>query len=234
MQSKISLILVFILIILFSGYCNSEPLMSEDEVSKLFGRSLEMNTPEEIEKFRVLCEAGERAYPALAEVLLDDKSDSDRISNVISVFIQSKGDKTIPLKAMSRYIELRVAEKNMNQDICEVFAALGAIGDVDEARILRKFLDWDDPLIRNSAEGNLKIIEKRLEADKRRASSRVRPGNSKVDEITRGADNETIDPNRRNMVLALGQPYWKWVFGGIMVLIVFVLFRLSTKQPSGK
>ncbi len=234
MQSKKSFIIICIFFIPLLGYCNSENLMSKEDVSKLFGRSLEMNTPEELEKFRILCEAGESAYKALAEVLLDDKSDPDIIGNVISVFIQSKGDKTIPLQAMSRYIELRAAEENMNQDICEVFAAFGAIGGVDEAKILRGFLISDDPLIRNSAEGNLKIIEERLEVDRRRANSRARPGSSKIDEISHGADNETINPNQRNKVLAAGEPYWIWVFGGIAILVVFVLFRLSTNRLVGK
>ena len=141
--------------------------MTPEEVIPLLAHSIEMNSSAELENYKILCEAGERAFPAMAKILLDGK-EPDVIRSIIPFFVDTKGDKTIPLQAMSKYVEMHARNPSVNQEICSLFIAFGDIGGANEVTFLKQYLDVKDPIIRASIEGNIERIEKRLNPEKPR------------------------------------------------------------------
>ena len=228
---RLSILLYFF--ILASPCCaQDQHPMTREEVIPLLAHSIEMDSPKEIENYRILTEAGERAYPAMAEVLLAG-SEPDVIRSIIPFFVNSKGDKTIPLQAMSKYVEMHARETPINQELCVVFMALGKLGGVNEAALLRKFVDLEDPVVRNSVEDNLKIIDKRLAAEKRRAAAIERTDNRKADEFAGNSTVQTDSKDRGSSPTASFLSYWRWLFGGSIVLLAAGYFLLRKGQDPG-
>lgn len=120
------------------------------------------------ERYKDLLKAGEASYPALAEELLSS-SDDDLIRAILSVFKQSKGDKTIPRRAMRKFIERHGRDNSSSGAVYAVTMALGVIGGAEDADLLKEYLDVKDVLQRHNVENSIERIEKRQQDLKRQA-----------------------------------------------------------------
>lgn len=202
--------------------------MTKEQVVRLFGRSIEFDAPQERENFRILRDAGASAYPAMAEVLLSS-SDPDAIRNIIPIFVQSEGDKTIPLRAMTQFVDLHINDDPINQEINSVIRGIGELGGGREAAFLNKLSRPEDPLVRNSIEYNIGKIEKRLAAESRRTTSIEKRGQRDIDGSLHDSrfqsELKSESPIFSNML-----PF-QWQFGvGMIVVLIFGAFYFLRKR----
>lgn len=228
MRTKIHFVLFCFLVVSPVVHGEEQTLMKREEVVRLFGRSVEMNSPKERENFRILQDAGERAYPALAEVLLSD-SDPDAISNVVPIFLQSKGDKTIPLRAMMEFVELHINDDPINQEINSVIRGIGALGGAKEAEFLKGLPQPTEVLVQHVIEDNYEKIEKRLVAEDRRLKSierRVRRG---VEDSLGGPAILSEAKSKESSSSTTPQFKWQLLVGAIAVFIVCLFYLLRKR-----
>lgn len=104
---------------------------------------------------RRLVAAGERVYPMLAD-LLSGTNDAVPASRILSVFVESTGDKTIPRKAIIRFIGRMLMNAKMRntdheQNLINAAEALGAIGNHQDSAVLYPLLEHPSEFVRLSA-----------------------------------------------------------------------------------
>lgn len=173
---------VLIKSILFSSVAWGAEGLSRDEIISMIPKGVEKDSQEEIQNWQILIDSGESIYQPLSDILLDPNQ-KVIADDVISIFVKSKGDKTIPLEALRTYLEVNAKKVPLDRTVFSVVIAMGAMGGKVEAKALRElvdpeiFQDPDQSLLRNSVEGNLAKIEKRL----------------KTQELDAGIDNRTKD-----------------------------------------
>lgn len=189
-----SYIPVVILALMYILPCQAEEqkALTREEVARMLPYSTEGDAPGEYDNFLRLIDVGEPAYPALVEEMLQTK-DSSKVSNIAAVFVRSKGDKTIPLQAMTQFVQLHGKEVPSYPGIEAVIRAMGALGGEKEAQLLRELLDLDNVLVRHVVEDSIKLIDKRQENMQREASSRDRHDRRNGEiaiEAQREADNK--------------------------------------------
>ncbi len=223
MQSKA--VAIIFLVGAFSGHCRAaEHTMTKEEVFRLFSYSVERNSPEEFNNFLTLRDAGERAYPALAE-LLAEAEDPATVSNIVPVFVQSKGDKTVPLNALNKYIEHQGSKTPTKGGLFMVVRALGALGGAKEAATLRGLNDHGDILLRNAVEHSLDRIEKRLKASERRTAAMARKRDRTIGASPEMTERRKSPPGEEKAVTTAFCSYWQWLLGGIIVLAAYACFK---------
>ena len=183
------------------------------------------------ERYKSLLRAGETAYPALAEELLST-SDTELISGIVSVFEQSKGDKTIPRRAMRKFVELHGRDNSSSGSVYAVTMALGAIGGTEDADLLRKYLDLEDVLQRHNVENSIERIEKRERELKRQAEFEERSKDRRNEPKTKpgGRQAEGNDENQRRGTGLL----ITWIVTAAIVLFVATMWLRSRKSAGGR
>jgi len=171
----IKLIQIFSLFLIASSPCLGEEkrILTRQEAVKMLPYSIEGNAPGEYETFLKLTDFGELAYPALVEELLDPQG-SSRVASIVGVFVSSKGNKTLPLRAMVRFVEMHGRDVPTFPGLQAVIRGIGQLGGENEKGFLRQYLDVEDGLVRHVVEDSMALIEKRQEAMKREATSRER------------------------------------------------------------
>ncbi|RYD21487.1 MAG: hypothetical protein EOP88_11210 [Verrucomicrobiaceae bacterium] len=102
------------------------------------GASAESNAGKE---WQALLDAGERAYPALADELVKT-GDAEVVSVISQIFTQSSGDKTLPLQAMRTCVELNARETPALA--LPVIRAWVTLGGAAEMECLWQFRDHPD------------------------------------------------------------------------------------------
>lgn len=108
--------------------------------------------------YRRLVAMGEKAYPALARELLQT-TDATVAGGIIGMFVESKGDKTIPRVAIRRFYQDRTAAfHDQNRVRIMVANSLGDIGERQDAALLQQMLsDPTVPVKVNALRGFAKI-----------------------------------------------------------------------------
>ncbi len=223
MQNKAVVAFVLYVFYGFPCQCKETKLMTKEEVLRLFSYSIESNSPGEFENFLTLRDAGEAAYPALAG-LLNETEDPAVVNNIIPIFVQSRGNKTIPLQAMNAYLDANGSKIPTTGEVFSVVMALGDLGGAKEVGTLRRLDDHGNILLRHAVEHSLEQIEKRLKASERMAAAMVR----KRDQTT-GASPEMTE-RRKSVGVEKAVPtalrsYWQWLLGGIIVLAAYACFK---------
>jgi len=84
--------------------------MSKEQILDLLHRVGDMRSEKEMQNFKRLLEMGENVYPVLSEKLFDagepySPAEEYFTNRIMIIFIESKGDKTIPLKAVRKFIK---------------------------------------------------------------------------------------------------------------------------------
>ncbi len=226
MQNKT--IATYIIILLFSSLAKGDEkkLMSKEEALQLLlPHSIEGNSPGEFERFLTLRDAGESAYPALVEVYFQTK-DIMITGAIAAIFIQSKGDKTIPVQALRNYVTIHGKEIPLGVGIPDAVMVLGRLGGEKEALVLRELLPMDDVLMRHSVENGIKQIETRQRTAERQAATRVRPNNKEL-YMSSKEEGRISKILTKNEFISVFYLYWKWLCGGLLIVAVFFFFRRS-------
>ena len=216
----------FFVFFLFLVSCKGAetPQMTKDEVIGSFYYSVDEPTPEEFKNYLKLLDAGEAAYPALVEIL-SETNDRGMVSNIITVFIQSKGNKTIPLQAMTQYLELHAREESAQGEVRDVAIAFGKLGGPHEAIALRKLLDTDVVLTRDAVEAALEKIETRQKAGERQAASQKRSKERRERSASRTTGTDQGKPFENVSQPGTSRSYWRWLLGGALLLAALVSCR---------
>lgn len=144
--------------------------LPRDLVASMLDDAMEHEGPEGHAKYLVLRDAGEAAYPALSEILLESK-DAATAGAVMAVFLQTEGDKRLPLQAMMKYLHLHVRENPVSGGVHFVLQALYKLGGKEEADGLRQFLDLEDPRAREAVQAAVDKITAREAAGGRRGKT---------------------------------------------------------------
>ena len=223
------LISIFGLIFFLSISCmgDEEKILTREEAVRMLPYSVEGDAPGEHETFLRLVEIGESAYPALAEELLET-NDSSKIASIVGVFVSSKGDKTMPLQAMIRFVELHGREYPTYPGLRAVLGGIGNLGGEPEKLFLRQYLDVKEPVDRHVVEDSIKLIDKRQEAMKREAvaNERREHRDAVVESEARHAaggdkrDGITGAPNARFM------PSWPMAAALCLITVILALITL--------
>jgi len=226
MQNKIRFTLLAFFFI-SSGMLMGLGNLSKEEIIEMIPKGLEKDSPNEIQNWQTLIDSGESIYLPLSEILLDPKHEA--IANdVISLFVKSKGDKTLPLQALRKYLEVNAKKVPLDRTIFSVVIAMGTMGGKSEAEALRDLVDPDvfqDPdrtLLRHSVEANLEKIEKRLKNQELDAAAHERI------ESIRGTNSENGNKTIATLNTGLGlssalKSRWPWVAGGSLLLLIAVI-----------
>jgi len=238
MQNKIKFAMLAIFVI------SSDMLMglgdlSKEEIVDMIPKSIEKDSPNEIHNWQTLIDSGESIYLPLSEILLDPKHEGIA-QDVISLLVKSNGDKTIPLGALRKYLEVNAKKVPLDRNIFSVVIAMGAMGGKSEAEALRELVDPDvfqDPdrtLLRHSVEGNLEKIEKRLKNQELDAAAHDRMESRRGTNSENG--NKTIaTPNAGAGPSSTLKSHWLWVAGGSLLSLIAVIYlmrRFATNTQS--
>ena len=225
----------FFVFFLFLVSCKGAetPQMTKDEVIGSFYYSVDEQTPEEFKNYLKLLDAGEAAYPALVEIL-SETNDRGMVSNIITVFIQSKGNKTIPLQAMTQYLELHAREESAQGEVRYAVSALGDLGGSQEAIALRKLLDTDVVLTRDAVEAALEKIETRQKAGERQAASQRRSKGRKEQQVSQVTGTDHGEASERMSKSGFFRSYWRWLLGIVLLPTAWMSYRhflVSKSKP---
>ena len=233
MQNRLPI--AFFAFFLFLVPCKGSEVtpMTKEEVLKLFDYSIDSQSPETINDFLKLRDAGEAAFPALAEILLET-NDNREVWNIIAVFIQSKGNKTIPLRAMTQYLELHAREESAQGEVRYAVSALGDLGGSQEAIALRKLLDTDVVLTRDAVEAALEKIETRQKAGERQAASQRRSKGRKEQQVSQVTGTDHGEASERMSKSGFFRTYWRWLLGIVLLPTAWMSYRhflVSKSKP---
>lgn len=148
-KTNISVILVTALCSLLLAFsfpasaADDQPLPLEEKVKSLLPVSDDLHDEDEIARLDELIAMGDIAYPALAH-MLEDETEPVMIGRICGVFIESEGDKTIPIEAVKRLLT-----RDENVKVLTVAArTLGHIGGVGDTDALFPFLRHEDEYVR--------------------------------------------------------------------------------------
>lgn len=125
-------------------YAQSSPQgtkINNEQILALLPRGIDTLDEKDVQKYEQLVEMGATAYPALSAELLD--TDSEIVaSRIIGVFVESKGDKTVPRETIRKLVSKWDSSTRHGKAIREVSAeALGKIGTKEDASILLSLLN---------------------------------------------------------------------------------------------
>lgn len=125
--------------------------ITTNDIARLLPTGPDMEDQNDLARYQQLISMGEKAYPALAE-MLNGTTDSIVISRILAIFVQSKGDKAI---AISSAKQLLARKFNSVRDEAEirtpVARLLGEIGSADDAAIIYPMLNDGDEFVRVNA-----------------------------------------------------------------------------------
>ncbi len=134
-------------LVIFSVNAPITLMSAEDESSivELLPRGMDMIDETAAANYRRLVAMGEKAYPALAKELLRT-TDATVAGRIISIFVESKGDKTIPRNALRQFYREREAVfQDRNRVRMMIAGGLGKVGERKDAALLQEMLS--DPAV---------------------------------------------------------------------------------------
>lgn len=152
------LILAIALVGLSTGSALGQKALTKDEVVRLLPQGIDMLDHEQLNNYNQLVELGGRAYPGLIELLAEVDS-SIMVSRIVSILVQSEGDKRQP-RAAIKSILVRFPSGEREDIWCRIFAltALGRIGTIEDVASVTPFLDDADEKVRVNALRTLGLI----------------------------------------------------------------------------
>lgn len=180
MYTRIGSVIMFMVGIIclpcFSGTTNEQDTASltKEQVLQLIPQGIDFEDKKEIERYNKLVSMGERAYPGLVQLLEDTKDRVEPnnrllISTILSVFINSRGDKRVPIEATKRLLAKTKGEEKAAVDIRIIAVmCLGKIGRPEDRECIFSLLEDRDEKVRINAlralsklgnEGDVKRIQ---------------------------------------------------------------------------
>ena len=118
--------------------------MNNEEIIALLPRGTDMLDEKDVQRYEQLVKMGATAYPALSSELLNT-TDEITASRIISIFVESKGDKTVPRETIRKLVSKWDSSTRHGKAIREVSAeALGKIGTKEDVSVLFSLLDDKD------------------------------------------------------------------------------------------
>lgn len=198
--------------------------MSKEEVLKLMlPMGFERDSPGEQERMMALRNAGDAAYPALAEIFLENDK-GDIAGEVVSVFTHSKGDKTIPLHTLREYIRIHRYDEPPPPPVEDAVFGLGALGkDEEDATLLRDLLNVDSLLLRHTVEFSLNQMETRIKNAERDAKT----NNRRSERTSHGNPRKEADGNGSFSLKLLNTTFehslWPWL---IVCALAVAIYRM--------
>jgi len=124
----------------------SQPV-SKQEVSKLLPRGVDMLDPTEVADYSRLVNLGDRAYPALVELLVEEQN-YIIISRILGVFVESKGDKTAPIQAIRNLLRTNAHWRTSVKMKLVAADVLSKIGDHSDCESLYPLVADDNERVR--------------------------------------------------------------------------------------
>lgn len=120
----------------------AKEMAEQDSVFKLIPRSIDIFAPQDIANFETLIAMGEKAYPALAQALLETR-EPRTAATIMTVFAESRGDKRLPIETVGKFVQKwRDAPDfpavNMRS---EAAIFLGKVGGKNEQEFLLELMD---------------------------------------------------------------------------------------------
>jgi len=227
--------MAFFAALMISSACQGGEIvaMTREEVVRDLSNCIGIDDDaESFDKYKALLNKGEATYPGLAEELQQTK-DSMMVGAITAVFVQSKGDKRIPLRAMTKYLEIHANDVPI-VGVDDIVIALGSLGGPKEADVLRDLLSRKDGQGRDAAESSLKKIEERQRAEARRANPPARIDGRGGKDVPHVPANEGQTNRERSDSVTLLCSNWQWIIGGMLVFIAYLIFRRSAGNPPVK
>lgn len=144
MQNKYRTLLVSTLCFLTGAsphFAFSQTMNDNKTILELLPRGIDMVDEAEARNYEQIIKMGESAYPALCHELLATKDDII-VGRILSIFIESKGDKTLPLTAIRKLASIRTGPSKQDTDMrVIVVQALGKMGKPEDAKYLHQQLN---------------------------------------------------------------------------------------------
>lgn len=125
--------------------------LTRRDVLSLLPKGIDMEDKAEIEKYQRLLDLGEKAYPALAQ-LLDETNDPLLAGRILAVFVDSSGDKEVPVVAIKKFLA-KIPGDDDEAVIVRLLAvrALGRVGSVDDRDAVYELLEDSNEKVRINA-----------------------------------------------------------------------------------
>ena len=130
------------LVIVLISICplSAQSMNSQTTVTDLLPTGFPPYSEKELLNYETLLHLSDKAYPALCQEMLS-ANDEHKIGLIISVFIESKGDKTVPLAAIRKLAIKRTGSSKEDVEMrVIVVQALGKIGKPEDAGYLHQQL----------------------------------------------------------------------------------------------
>jgi len=119
--------------------------ITKSDVLALIPRSFDMLDLEERNRYLALLDMGSEVHPLLREIL-NEVDDPIIITRILSVFAESKGDKSVALESLT---ELLSSNRELDNQI-KITASnvLGEIGDAQHSQLLYPLIEDNDERVR--------------------------------------------------------------------------------------